>query len=304
MADTKATKKPVFVIGCPRSGTTLLLDLLAAHEAFAWVSHYTNHLSRLPIVDLLNLVYEVPVLGRKLFRWKRGWPFGFLFLPHPVEPWLFLSLYLKNFRYPNGEIRNPSKDEITVEERRRIQRRVRWLCSCQKKDRFLSKYTDFPRMRYIIEAFGDTQFIHIIRDGHAVSYSYYRMLKTGEFGNWQDRDRYIRAWPEKWRKAWKQKYRSMIAFCAYQWMFFVKEIQREAQCLPADRYYEVRYEELVESSMQVLCRILKFLELPVTKKFEALVKPHLPLRNMNLKWRDDLTKEQKEQLSEILKGYF
>ena len=70
MANTKEIKKPVFIIGCPRSGTTLLLDLLAAHEAFAWASHYTNHLSRFSILDLLNLVYEVPVLGRKLFGWK------------------------------------------------------------------------------------------------------------------------------------------------------------------------------------------------------------------------------------------
>jgi hypothetical protein len=92
----------------------------------------------------------------------------------------------------------------------------------------------------------------------------------------------------------------MIAFCAYQWMFFVKEIQQEAQCLPADRYYEVLYEDLLESPMEVLHGILKFLELPVTKKFEALVAPHLPSRNMNFKWRDNLTKEQKEQLCEIL----
>ena len=51
--------KPIFLIGCPRSGTTILLRLIAAHEELAWVSRYVNKLPKRLSLTLLNRVYDL-----------------------------------------------------------------------------------------------------------------------------------------------------------------------------------------------------------------------------------------------------
>ena len=60
------TAEPLFVIGCPRSGTTLLLDLLAGTRAFGYVS---TSGARRDVDESLHgrtRIYDIPLIGEPL----------------------------------------------------------------------------------------------------------------------------------------------------------------------------------------------------------------------------------------------
>ncbi|MHC4474808.1 MAG: sulfotransferase [Planctomycetota bacterium] len=50
--------RPIFIIGSPRSGTTLVLEVMATHEELAWVSNAVNIAPRHLYLSLVNDLYE------------------------------------------------------------------------------------------------------------------------------------------------------------------------------------------------------------------------------------------------------
>ena len=53
-----ASDAPVFLIGAPRSGTSLLYKSLALHEGFGYISNYNERLPRWSAVSALNRLPE------------------------------------------------------------------------------------------------------------------------------------------------------------------------------------------------------------------------------------------------------
>ena len=294
--------KPVFIIGCPRSGTTILLYLLAAHEAFAWVSGQLNRFPQMMILlSYYNRIYDIPGFGKYLFLLAHNEKCRRI-LPRPVEPWRFWNTYLSNFQWERrGQIppRRRTENDITPEEITNTRRVIQRLCKYQNRERFISKYTDFPRIKYLLQPFPDAQFIHILRDGRAVAHSYCTRIKSGDFGTWQEREWWVRGWPASWRKHWRQNYNSPLSLTAYQWKFFVKEIREDAKCLPSRQYLEVRYEDLMESPKKTLVHILEFCGLGFTTRVSRYL-DRIGLRNMNYKWKKALDDEQQRELNELI----
>ena len=54
--------------------------------------------------------------------------------------------------------------------------------------------------------FPQAKFIHIIRDGRATASSYYERVSTGKFGNWMEREWWIRGWPKQWQSEFLTEY--------------------------------------------------------------------------------------------------
>lgn len=56
--------RPIFVIGVPRSGTTVVYEAFSQHEDLAWIS---NHATRVPWLNALHALprlYDMPLIGR------------------------------------------------------------------------------------------------------------------------------------------------------------------------------------------------------------------------------------------------
>ena len=177
--------RPVFIIGCPRSGTTISLELLSIHESFAWVSNILNQTPTKLVFTQFNRIYDDPAIGKNLLIKRQH----VNTIPHPVEPWRFWNTYLSNFQWKSGGLAPPrrhDKNDIAAHEIETIRNVTRDICRHQNKKRFLSKYTDFPRIKYLIQAFPDAIFLHIVRDGRAVAYSYYNQIEKGSFHTWDE----------------------------------------------------------------------------------------------------------------------
>ena len=89
----------------------------------------------------------------------------------------------------------------------------------------------------------EAKFIHVIRDGRAVSAS---LLKQ----NWMDM-----------RTGKPVDYCTDLRKAAHYWSSMVQEIRSQAASVPG-RYLEVRYEKLVTHPREVMMQILAFLEEP------------------------------------------
>jgi hypothetical protein len=292
-------KAPIFIIGCPRSGTTMLLDILSSHEDFAWISSHFNFFPKILFLNIFNSIYDVPLFGKNLFLVKKNLKY---ILPEPVEPWRFWNTYLTNFKWERGGKIIPSKrteKDITQDEILELQKCILLICKFKNKNRFLSKYTDFPRIRYLLQVFPDAKFIHLIRDPRATVFSYFNKIRNGEFNTWNEREWWIRGWPKKWRDSWREKYNSCLSFVAFQYKFFIKNIWEDAKNIQNSQYLEIRYEDFIKHPQKNINFLLKFCNLGKSLKLEWYLK-HIQLFNMNFKWKKNLSIEERNILLKII----
>jgi hypothetical protein len=291
-------KKPVFIIGCPRSGTSITLELMAAHENFAWVSNLLNEKPFKIELTRFNKIYNDPNMGVPWLLKHQGQAA----LPRPVEPWKFWSTYLAKFQWERGGATPPQRQnendltQLEIDQTRSV---VDDICRYQQKERFLSKYTDFPRIKYLSQVFPDAVFIHVVRDGRAVAYSYYSSMRSGAFCTWDERHWWMSGWPTAWREEWSEKYGCPLSFAAYQWKFFLSEIWEDSNVLPSDRFLEFNYKDLMESPKAVLQRIFQKCDLEMSSRVEFHLKSVI-LDSRNSKWRERLDFTQQKLLNAIV----
>lgn len=301
--------KPIFIIGCPRSGTTLILNIMACHEEFAWVS---NYLDRLPFhlrTSKLNKLYDLPYIGKYLYLFRTGKESSELpscsirrYLPAPLEPWSFWNAYLSNFQWKQGGETPPKRrtsEDISSEEIRDIRNAIHSICRYQGKKFFLSKYTDFPRIQYLLQAFPDACFVHITRDGRAVAASYLEKIEKGPFQTWSEREWWIQGWPKPWRDEWIQKFNTPLSFVAFQWKFFVNEIWKDAKTITKETYMEVKYEDIIKYPVSTILDILEFCGLNTSRKVPWYLE-RIAFHDMNQKWKEKFSDKEKEILEEII----
>ena len=59
-------KKPIFIIGSGRSGTTILYRLLCLHPDLCWFSNYSNRFPYLPVLSSIQRLQDLPYFGGKI----------------------------------------------------------------------------------------------------------------------------------------------------------------------------------------------------------------------------------------------
>ena len=136
--------------------------------------------------------------------------------------------------------------------------------------------------------FPDAYYIHIIRDGRAVTSS---LLNVG--------------WLPDTKFWWKeQSFRfdsksNNVELCAMHWKKDTEELLANSQILQPN-YIEIRYEDLVESTREIVKKVSGFCNLTWSSKYEDLIPEKLP--NMNSKWQATLGKEAQEIMKKNLSG--
>jgi hypothetical protein len=185
---------PVFVVGCPRSGTTLLYNMLLSSGDFAVYLAESN---------VFNLL--VPRFGDLSRQANRA---------RLIDAWLQSKLFRASFLDAH-EIRAKLLSEcgnggdfirIVMEEMARVQRVRRW--ADNSPEELLHALT-------IKQELPDALFIHIIRDGRDVSLS-------------------LDARPHKWVRPffWDVEHRLLVTGMFWEWM--VQRGRKQGQRLAGD----------------------------------------------------------------------
>lgn len=207
----------VFLVGCPRSGTTLLQSMLMSHPR---------------IESFPESKFFVRGFGGR-WRWVvhetlRGWYLWYL-----LVRWLVENDYMTYEEASNIPV-SWSKARMIEVFRDMLDR----LAMDSGKDIWVEKT---PRHLQVVEAISeylpDAKFIHIVRDGRAVSASMYKLAHTN---------------PETWGQ-----YQSLEAV-VQRWNQCVHDTH---QCVSEDHHVMVQYKRLVEAPEQELGSLAAFLEI-------------------------------------------
>ncbi len=245
--------KPIFLIGMPRSGTTVLAEAISIHRDLAWISKYVEYMPRFPQISFIHRLVDIPILGVYL-RGKKRQQKGFLdylrkFLPYCVENYSIWERFCgKNFSFDYLAHNRASK-----REKDQVKKYIQIILKYQDKKRFFAKFTGPPRICYLQSIFPDAYFVHVIRDPRAVVNS---LLKV-KF--WREGGGLERPWwkglPEEYVKEWERSGRSPVALAALQWKRVVTLTWEEKQYILPGHFIEVRYEDFVEKPHEILTTI-------------------------------------------------
>ncbi len=292
--------KSLFIIGCPRSGTTYLLRLLASNQEFAWI---TNELNNNP--KEYNLSSRLNKYSGSFWRKKRylNHGQGSGKYPFSVEPWKFWNTHFEYFQWNKGFSDVPVNalpEHNSPKVIQDVRNGVEEILKHSGRHAFLSKYTDFPRVKLLLEAFPEAKFIHLVRDGRAVANSYYKKIKSGEFNTSKEESNWVSAWPKDWQEEYQSIDNKLLAFTLYQWKFFVDQIIEELKEVEQERVLEVRYSDLVSGTRKTVERIMDFIDLPIDKSMDFFI-DHLPGHDMNYKWKEKLSEDEKSLYNFILR---
>lgn len=184
-----SNQRPIFIVGCPRSGTTMLRLILDAHP----------NISCGPETGFLT-------------EWGKSID----------SHWSHLALYGFERTYWDQK----SADFFATFQTEYATKRG--------KQRWAEKTPQYtPHLEYILRLFPDSQIIHIIRDGRDVMVSHL----------------------QRW--GYRAALRGMK-----QWRQYIEITRAVGKQLPAEQYYELRYESLVQAPEQTLRKLMGYLQEP------------------------------------------
>jgi Sulfotransferase family len=279
--------KPIFVIGMPRSGTTIIAETISCHPSLAWFSNYFNLFPGFPEISVLNRILDIPKIGWFL-KGKKKQNTGILpsirrVLPYSVEAYSIWQKYCgKSFLFDyliNQKASDSAKESMF--------NAVRKTLVYHGKNQFITKLTGPSKIEYISSIFNDAIFIHIIRDPRSVVSS---LLKV-DF--WLKNNGGIKPW---WKNGLKREYinefmqydRHPAALASIQWKQIVQLTWQEKTMLNRLNFYEIRYEDFVNSPREILSKVLKSIDLNYTQEIERYISSIGPIRDMKNKFLRNL----------------
>ena len=164
---------PIIVFGTGRCGTTIFHRLLTTHPNLAWLSKWMDNYPGKPERNrLIMQALDKPLLSKLISN-----------RVSPGECYNFWEHHIKGFR---RLCRDLTEDDVMKHHHTIVNVFSRTLT--KKRNRLLLKITGWPRVKFLKGIFPDAKFIHVYRDGRAVTAS---NLRVGFWNGWEG--------PGKWR---------------------------------------------------------------------------------------------------------
>jgi hypothetical protein len=265
----REVRKPVFIIGPGRSGTTILFDVMATHPDVAWFSKYTSTWPSWPQLAALSRLADVSALERSA-RDLRAFP-------RPTESYTILDRCIEGFSSMSVNDGAPSADDAD-KLRRMVAAHLRW----QGKPRFLCKYTGWPRVGFMSSVFPDACFVQIDRDPRAVVASF---LKQG----W-----WFRKQPELLQAMSSE---DKLRFYSGKYLGYW---HARAADPASSKVIQVMYEGFVKDPIATLRGVCERVGLPFTPAFERAITSYEMKRDANDAWRKAFSPAEQARLTELL----
>lgn len=280
------TEKPIFIIGTGGCGSTIFHDIFVHHPQVAWLSGFCDRYPKKPELNRwLMKAIDIPILGDYIMKKVK-----------PSECYIFWEHYCKGFSHP---FRDLVEEDVTYNSKSNIQKTMKKMLT-QKRNRLLIKITGWPRIKFLKEIFPDAKFIHVIRDGRAMSNS---MINVEFWRGWEG--------PQNWRwgmlneeyqNEWEKYDESFVILAAIEWKILIDAVEKAKRGIQQSQFFEIKYEKLMSEPIKVFKEVIDFCELDWTTCFESKIEK-FELKNMNYKWKENLPETQKKMLNEFLNDY-
>lgn len=276
--------RPICLFGVGRTGTTIVMHLLAQHRALGWFSSFHQKMPRLPILALYSRIVDLPWIRPRL-------PSEWSLLPKASEGARVVRHLTAETSPEQQQHDGGASPQVIMKYRNYVKSILRY----QGKSRFLQKHTGLPRIAFFSAIFPDARFVHIARDGRAVAHSFTKAhWWEGTMSSWR--------WGEM-DAAGMREYLAAdmepVVLAAIVWKTIMRCIENERALLSPDRYLEVRYDRFVSEPLETMRRICEFCDLPFDERFQKRVAA-IKLNDSDVKWRKELTPRQIQLLEGVL----
>lgn len=293
-------RRPIFLIGPSRSGSTILMEAFAMHEDLAWFSNYNNRFPAWAWTSLVHRVYDLPGFTRmgrgEKRQFKQGRGLTAKFLPKPGEcfrKWNYL--WGKDF-----DAKWRFFADATPQQADRIRRGVHQAQKWQGKPRFVEKLTGPGRVQFLHSVFPDATFVHLDRESYPLVLSgakyYYDTRRPDQRRN----PPWMAGIISHYEDFWKKYDYDIMAGSAYMLRLGREMWEREKVLLAPDRRVEVRYEELMADPVPAMRNLMAACGLPPSQRVDGYVGKPGRYRNMNFKAEDKLSPQQRAVIDEVL----
>jgi hypothetical protein len=251
MKTSVSDEAPVFLVGAPRSGTSLVYKTLCLHPEASYISNWVRRLPAVPQLAVVNrAAARLPdlrlrawfgggdnayVYGRRRPLWERAFP-----MPVEGEP-LYAragidgldangSCDLGRLRHSFSSVRRAAGGTTLVNKRVANNRRIPLL----------------------LEAFPGARFIEIVRDGRAVA------LSLANVDWWPDS---VVWWCDMTPKRWEAAGRDPWELCARTWVEELHATEEGLRAVPEGQRLSISYEQLVRDPNTTLSGVAVFAQL-------------------------------------------
>jgi hypothetical protein len=272
---------PLFVLGAPRSGTSMLYKCICLRPDVAWVSNWVR---RFPTFSALAALDRVPAHFHQLRRaaWFGTDSNAYVYrtarsplrraFPMPVEGEPFFDR--------TGLAARPGERDAprTIDDlRRAVASLVKWSGGTY----FVSKRISHNwRIPTLAAAFPDAHFVHLVRDGRAVAASLSEVDWWPQERLWWAGD----ATPDDWRASGGSPWEA----AARTWTSELDQIAQGSAHLPPGRLLTVRYEDFITEPTRHLEDIARFAGMPVEPAGWQAAIAEMQFPNRNERWPDIL----------------
>jgi hypothetical protein len=280
-----------FVLGTGRCGSTLVHEVLARHPDVGFISNVDDRLAAVRSNGRWNrsLFARTPERLTRKGRLRFAPSEGYRILGRQVSPALV------------APVRDLVADDATPWLSERFRRFFEERAAAQGVDVFLHKFTGWPRAGFIHRALPDARFIHVIRDGRAVANS---LLQMPWWRGYEGPSSW--GWgplPKSYEREWTGSGGSFVTLAGLEWKLLIDAFDRAKASVPADRWMDVRYEDVVADPRGTIASLLAFLELPWTPEFERRFERHPFRSDRTDAFRRDLSVRDVDLLDRSLGGY-
>lgn len=234
----------VFVVGPPRSGTTLLFELLVTRYQFSYFSNLAHRLYQTPAAATF--------LGRPLIhRWRGEFRSEFGHIPgwgSPCEAGWIWQRWLRN--RPGISVA-----DVPIESQRTMQRTIASIAHSLHAP-FLSKNVEHSiHIQVLSSIFPTCCFIQIIRDRTDVVQSILRARK--KLNDPRQRPDWWSVKPRDWESYEGED--PTLQACA-QVVLTQRSIDADVAAIGENRQHIISYESLCRNTHEVLDRVARFLD--------------------------------------------
>jgi hypothetical protein len=260
----------VFVLGTGRCGSTLLAEILAAHPEIGWISTLPDPLGR---------------VARSL-----------RFEPRPSEAYALLREQVSPM------LVDPFRDLTADDAMPWLERRLRTFfgrrAEAEGRPVFMHKFTGWPRARLLAAVFPEAKFVHVLRDGRSVANSYvqvrfwqgYHGVPGWTFGDLSEQE----------QRAWEATNYSWPYLAGLEWMRLMNAFEASRAEIGAERWLDLRYEDLVARPAEETTAVLRFAGLDRWPGLERRLETLGVSAGRTDAYRDELRPEDVRLLEDLL----
>lgn len=288
------------VVGTGRCGSTLVQELISRHPDVGFISGLDDKLPRLNLAGRLN---------GPLYRFAMPRPPGMTSFGHSrrlLERGRFRVAPSEAYRLIDRHVfagwSRPCRDLLASDLTPYLARRLREFFDrriARQRCRLLVQHvTGWPRTGLLHAAYPELRVVNVVRDGRAVANSW---LQMGWWDGWRGPDDWLFGpLPTDLRHEWEESGRSFPVLAALGWKLLMEAFVAAREAHPEHQWLDVRYEDLVADPRGEVARILGFLGLDWSPKFELGFARYRFHPGRGAAYRDELTPGQLAAVERVL----